>query len=99
MAHLETARRRQRLSSSPPPRSSFAVRSTGPFFLAQAIGYCLREVGDVAHVAINQDSRANLIRKPGNLLRNRPDPGWCSRDGAIVVAARGLLNCCKPQPG
>ena len=33
-------------------------------FPAQAIGYCLREAGvglsDVDHVAVNQDSRANL---------------------------------------
>ena len=48
-------------------------------FPAQAIGYCLREAGvglsDVDHVAINQDSRANLVRKLGYLLSHRPDPG------------------------
>ena len=48
-------------------------------FPAQAIGYCLREAGvglsDVDHVAINQDSRANLMRKLGYLLSHRPDPG------------------------
>ena len=47
-------------------------------FPAQAIGYCLREAGvdlsDVDHVAVNQDSRANLIRKLGYLLSHRPDP-------------------------
>jgi carbamoyltransferase len=36
-------------------------------FPSQAIAYCLREAGlalsDVEHVALNQDSRANLIRK------------------------------------
>jgi len=45
----------------------------------QAISYCLREAGlglsDVDHIAVNQDSRANLIRKIGYLLSHRPDPG------------------------
>ena len=40
-------------------------------FPAQAIGYCLREAGvdlsDVDHVAVNQDNRANLVRKLGYL--------------------------------
>jgi carbamoyltransferase len=47
-------------------------------FPAQAIGYCLREAGvglsDVDHVAVNQDSRANVARKLGYLLSHRPDP-------------------------
>src|SRR6185437_4869402 len=49
-------------------------------FPAQAIGYCLREVGiglgDVDHVAVNQDSRANLWRKLAYVARRRPDPGF-----------------------
>src|ERR1700746_4049317 len=48
-------------------------------FPSQAIGYCLREAGitlsDVQHVAINQDSRANLFRKVAHLVTQRPDIG------------------------
>jgi carbamoyltransferase len=48
-------------------------------FPTQAIEYCLREagvgLGEVDHVAVNQDSRANLIRKVLYLLTHRPDPG------------------------
>src|SRR5581483_10922868 len=44
---------------------------------SQAINYCLREAGvrlsDVQHVAINQDSRANLFRKIAHLVTQRPD--------------------------
>ena len=47
-------------------------------FPAQAISYCLREAGvglsDVDHVAVNQDSQANLIRKLGYLLSHQPNP-------------------------
>src|SRR5262249_22766645 len=47
-------------------------------FPAQAIDYCLREAGvglnDVDHVAVNQDSRANLVRKVCYLLTHRLDP-------------------------
>jgi carbamoyltransferase len=46
-------------------------------FPAKAIRYCLAEAGiglaDVAHVAINQDGRANLWRKIGYALSRRPD--------------------------
>ncbi len=46
-------------------------------FPSQAIAYCLREAGvtlaDVQHVAINQDSRANLLRKTTYVLRQRPN--------------------------
>jgi carbamoyltransferase len=48
-------------------------------FPSQAIAYCLAEAGvslaDVDHVAINQDSRANRLRKIAYLLRRRPDLG------------------------
>jgi carbamoyltransferase len=44
-----------------------------------AISYCLRQAGlslsDLDHIAINQDSRANWIRKIGYLVSHRPDPG------------------------
>src|SRR5262249_9997208 len=46
-------------------------------FPSQAIAYCLREAGiqlsDVEHIAFNQDSRANLMRKIGYFLTNRPN--------------------------
>ncbi|HVT26810.1 MAG TPA: carbamoyltransferase N-terminal domain-containing protein, partial [Lacipirellulaceae bacterium] len=45
-------------------------------FPAQAISYCLAEAGiqlsDVDHVAFNQDSRANLMRKARYFLLKRP---------------------------
>src|SRR5437016_10341555 len=46
-------------------------------FPSQAIAYCLREAGlrlaDVRHVAINQDSRANFLRKLVHVVSERPD--------------------------
>lgn len=46
-------------------------------FPTEAIKYCLRaadiRLGDLDHVALNQDSRANLGRKIAYTLRNRPD--------------------------
>lgn len=46
-------------------------------FPSHAIGYCLREAGlklsDIHHVAINQDSKANLGRKIRYLLTQRPN--------------------------
>jgi carbamoyltransferase len=48
-------------------------------FPAQAIEYCLHEAGvdlsDVDHVAVNQDSRANVVRKLGYLLSQSVNPG------------------------
>jgi carbamoyltransferase len=48
-------------------------------FPSEAIAYCLREGGlklnDVEHIAINQDSRANLARKIGFLIANPPEFG------------------------
>lgn len=48
-------------------------------FPAEAIRYCLAEAGitlsDVNHVAINQDSRANLGKKLSFALAKRPDIG------------------------
>src|SRR4029077_11177931 len=47
-------------------------------FPSQAIAYCLEEAGihlsDVDHVALNQDSRANLWRKIAYLANRWPDP-------------------------
>src|SRR5262249_10077971 len=45
-------------------------------FPSQAIAYCLREAGlalsNVQHVAVNQDSRANVVRRLGYLATQRP---------------------------
>ena len=45
-------------------------------FPSQAIAYCLKEaglrLGDIDHVAVNQDSRANLFRKLGYILSQHP---------------------------
>ena len=46
-------------------------------FPSQAIAYCLHEAGaqlsDVEHIAFNQDSRANLMRKVRYFLTERPN--------------------------
>ena len=46
-------------------------------FPSQAVAYCLREAGiklsDVDHIAFNQDSRANLLRKVAYFVTNRPN--------------------------
>jgi carbamoyltransferase len=48
-------------------------------FPSQSIAYCLREAGlglaDIDHVAINQDGRANRLRKLAYLLTNPPEIG------------------------
>ena len=48
-------------------------------FPAQAIGYCLREaglrLGDIDHVAVNQDSRAQLRHKIVYALIHPPEIG------------------------
>jgi carbamoyltransferase len=47
-------------------------------FPSNAIAFCLREAGltlaDVQHVALNQDSRANLFRKLAYVATHRPNP-------------------------
>ena len=56
-------------------------------FPSHAIAYCLREAGvrleDVEHVAVNQDSRANFLRKVGYFLLHRP---------SISLVSRRLVN-------
>jgi carbamoyltransferase len=46
-------------------------------FPSESIAYCMREAGiglaDVAHIALNQNSRANLGRKPAYVLLHVPD--------------------------
>ncbi|HEY7900162.1 MAG TPA: carbamoyltransferase N-terminal domain-containing protein, partial [Caulobacteraceae bacterium] len=45
-------------------------------FPGEAVRWCLADAGvslaDVDHVAINQDNRANLLRRAGYLIRSRP---------------------------
>jgi carbamoyltransferase len=52
-------------------------------FPSQAIAYCLCEAGlrpqDVDHIALNQDSRANLWRKIAYIAHSRPEPGLILR--------------------
>jgi carbamoyltransferase len=52
-------------------------------FPKEAIAYCLREAGaqlsDVDHVAVNQNSRANLLRKIGYFLTQHPSPALVLR--------------------
>jgi carbamoyltransferase len=47
-------------------------------FPSQSITFCLTEAGiklsDIDHVAVNQDSRANLVGKLHYILGQRPDP-------------------------
>jgi carbamoyltransferase len=49
----------------------------GAGFPSQAIAYCLKEAGirlsDVDHIAFNQDSRANLLRKVIYYITERPN--------------------------
>src|SRR5262249_45442491 len=46
-------------------------------FPSQAIAYCLSEAGiklsDIDHIAFNQDSRANLMRKIAYFITKRPN--------------------------
>src|SRR5258708_1466122 len=48
-------------------------------FPTEAIRYCLREagarLGDIDHVAVNQDSRAQWAHRVAYALRHPPDPG------------------------
>src|SRR5437016_1187791 len=48
-------------------------------FPSQAIAYCMREAGvalsDIQYIAVNQDSRANFLRKLTYLATQRPDLG------------------------
>ncbi len=48
-------------------------------FPSEAIRYCLQEagigLGDVEHVAVNRDLKANLWKKTAFSLKNRPELG------------------------
>jgi len=49
-------------------------------FPSQSIGYCLKVAGisldDVDYIAINSDSKANLLKKIGYTLKKKPDLGF-----------------------
>jgi carbamoyltransferase len=71
-------------------------------FPSQAIGWCLSEaglsVGDVDHVAVNQDSHANQLKRAAYVLGQRPDLGLVlgrlrnrrDRDGIPDLLARAF---------
>src|SRR5713226_5786909 len=63
-------------------------------FPSQAIAYCLREAGvrpgDIDHVAVNQDGRAQSLRKLGYLLSHPPRPGLVQERLAIRGKRRGV---------
>src|SRR5215510_3346960 len=65
-------------------------------FPSQAITFCLAEAGislsEVDHIAINQDSRANLVGKLRYILAQRPDPRlvwsrWKNRRARVNIAS------------
>lgn len=73
-------------------------------FPSQAIAYCLREAGtglaDIGHVAINQDSGANLMGKLAYLLRSPPSPGLVLarlRNRRARLGIGDLLARCFPR--
>ena len=79
-------------------------------FPAQAIAYCLREaklsLADVDHVAINQDSRANRLRKLAYLLAHPPSISLLrdrlrnrrQREGVAALFAKDFpASACAPR--
>ena len=71
-------------------------------FPSEAIAYCLREagisIGDVDHVAVNQDSRANQLKKIAYVLGQRPDLGLSARSAqATVTRAPTSPVICWPE--
>ena len=65
-------------------------------FPSQAITYCLRQAGlslsDVQYIAINQDSRANLLRKLAYLASQRPALGLIAQRLKNRRARQGILG-------
>ncbi|MGH7487661.1 MAG: carbamoyltransferase N-terminal domain-containing protein, partial [bacterium] len=71
-------------------------------FPSDSIAYCLREarlrLEDLDHVAVNQNNLANILRKVGFLLANRPEIGLVlkrirnrrSREGLSALIAEAL---------
>ena len=72
-------------------------------FPSEAIKWCLAEAGvtlaDVDHVALNQDSRANMWKRAAYLLKTRPDVGFVLdrlRTRSQRAGADRLLEQCFP---
>jgi carbamoyltransferase len=72
-------------------------------FPAQAIAYCLAEAGislaDVDHVAVDQDSRANLVGKLRYVLSQRPIllwSRWRIRRARISTTSLLQVKCQSP---
>ena len=65
-------------------------------FPSQAIAYCLAEagvgLGDVDHLALNQDSGAHFWRKVAHVLRRRPDPAFVLQRLRIRRARKGIFE-------
>ncbi len=65
-------------------------------FPSGAIGYCLREAGialsDVQHVAVNQDSRAHLLRKIAYAATQGPDVSLIINRLANRGARKGITD-------
>ena len=82
-------------------------------FPSQAIAYCLSEAGirlsDVDHIAFNQDSRANFLRKVGYFIAKRARTSnssatisavsryACSRQTSRSATPAGVLNATCPS--
>ena len=65
-------------------------------FPSEAIAYCLREaglqLGEVQHIALNQDSRANLLRKIAYTVTQGPDVGLIINRLANRRAREGIAD-------
>ena len=70
-------------------------------FPAESIRYCLEAtgigIGVVDHVAINQDSRANLGKKITYSLAHRPDMGMVLDRMRKKKSAPAYSNCSLPN--
>ncbi len=64
-------------------------------FPSHAIAYCLREanlaIGDVDHVAVNQDNRANALRKLAYVIRKPPSISLMRERMRIRLSSDSLL--------
>ena len=65
-------------------------------FPSNAIAYCLEEagmqLGEVQHIGVNQDSRANLLRKIAYTVMRRPDAGLIINKLANRRARSGIAD-------
>jgi carbamoyltransferase len=65
-------------------------------FPSQSVAYCLREAGltlsDVQHIAVNQNSQANIFRKAFYLAAQRPSIGLIAARFRNRQARRGIAD-------